>query len=141
MNFTKMNLKKKIFVLIGVLVLCGIIYGVYVWNKPMRDVSDEKGIIITASALYHDYVTDEAASNTKYLNNALEVDGVVIDIKKNDAGATFIILQSDDPMFGINCTFKEEPIGVVVGQTITIKGICTAYLDDVIINQAILVKK
>lgn len=141
MNFTKMNLKKKIFILIGALVLCGVIYGVYVWNKPMRDVSDEKGFPITANALYHDYVTDEAASNTKYLNKALEVNGVVSDVKKNEAGATFIILQSADPMFGINCTFKEEPTTVAVGQTITIKGICTAYLDDVIINQAILINK
>lgn len=125
----------------SVLVLCGLLYGIYVWNKPMRDVADEKGIPVTASALFNEYVTDEAASNTKYLNKALEVTGVVSDVKKNDAGATYVILQSDDPMFGINCTFKEEPVGIAKGQTITLKGICTAYLDDVIVNQAMLVDK
>lgn len=107
----------------------------------MRDVADETGIPVSASVLFNDYVTDEAASNTKYLNKALEVTGIVSDVKKNDAGATYVILQSDDPMFGINCTFKEEPVGIVKGQTITLKGICTAYLDDVIVNQAIQVKK
>ena len=106
----------------------------------MRDVADEKGIAVTASELFKEYVTDEAASNVKYLNQALEVTGVVTGINKNDAGATYVILQSDDPMFGINCTFKEEPVGVAKGQTITLKGICTAYLDDVIVNQAILVR-
>lgn len=141
MNFTNMTLKKNIFVLFGILLLFGIIYGIYEWNKPMRDVSDEKAISISANALYNDYVMDEAASNTKYLNKALEVNGKVTDVKKNDAGATFVILQSADPMFGVNCTFKDEPTGIAVGQTITIKGFCTAYLDDVIINQAILINQ
>lgn len=136
-----MKAKRKILIVLSIVVLCGVMYGVYVWNKPMRDVADETGIPVTASVLYNDYIADETASNTKYLNRALEVTGVVADVKKNDAGATYVILQTEDPMFGINCTFKEEPPGIAKGQTITLKGICTAYLDDVIVNQAIQVKK
>jgi hypothetical protein len=133
-------MKRKIIGLAGVAISVTLVYGLYIWNQPARKVEDEKGIEVDAATLFSDYVADESVANSKYLNKAIEVTGLVTTSKKNDQGFAYVILQSADPVFGINCTFKKD-VGIInSGQTITVKGICTAYLDDVIINQAILVR-
>ena len=132
--------KKKILLLLVIAILCAISYGVYIWNKPARDVVKEAGIKVTAVEIFDTYMKDEVAADKIYLNKAIEVTGVVSDIKKNQEGKTVIYLQSDDPVFGINCTFKAEPGAIDKGSTVTFKGICTGLLSDVIINQGVLVK-
>lgn len=134
-------MRKKNILIIIVLVLIGAIsYGVYVWNKPARDVVKENGLKVSAVEIFAAYMNDEAAADKLYLNKAIEVTGVVSDVKKNQEGKTVIYLQTEDPVFGINCTFKEEPGSISKGSTVTFKGICTGLLSDVIINQGVLVK-
>ena len=126
-----------------VLIVAGIGYGLYVWNKPHRDVKDEKGIIISAVAIFDSFAVNETRANTLYLNKAIQVTGEVTDIKKNQQGQTVIYLKTNDPFFGVNCTFKEDPGPLEKGTTITFKGICTGYLGpdgDVLIQQGIIVK-
>lgn len=134
-------MRKKNILIIIVLVLIGAIsYGVYVWNKPARDVVKENGLKVSAVEIFAAYMNDEAAADKLYLNKAIEVTGVVSEVKKNQEGKTVIYLQTEDPVFGINCTFKEEPGSISKGSTVTFKGICTGLLSDVIINQGVLVK-
>jgi hypothetical protein len=115
-------------------------YGIYLWNKPPRDVTKEKGIQITAVAIFDSFSNNEQAANTRFLNKAIEVTGKVSDVKKNQAGETVVYLQSDDPVFGVNCTFKNDPGAIEKGNTITFKGICTGYLSDVILNEGVMIK-
>ena len=132
---------KKISLIVFVVVVAvGICYAYYIWNKPARDVSKEEGIRITAIAIFDSFTQNEQAANASFLNKAIEVTGKVADVKKNQAGETVVYLQSSDPMFGVNCTFKEDPGLIAKGSTITFKGICTGYLSDVVINEGILVK-
>jgi hypothetical protein len=76
----------------------------------------------------------------QFLNKAIEVTGTVSDVKKNQAGSTVVYLKSDDPIYGVNCTFKQDPGIITKGSTITFKGICTGYLSDVVINEGIMIK-
>jgi hypothetical protein len=103
-------------------------------------VTKEKGIQITAAAIFDSFSNNEQSANVQFLNKAIEVNGKVSDVKKNQAGETVVYLQSDDPVFGVNCTFKQDPGTITKGSTITFKGICTGYLSDVIINEGIMVK-
>lgn len=135
------SVKKKILFAILALFICGAIYGVYVWNKPHRDVTAEKGIEITAAAIFDSFSNNETRANALYLNKAIQVTGVVTEVKKNQDGMAVVYLKSNDPVFGVNCTFKEDPGSLENGTTITFKGICTGFLSDVIINQGIIVKK
>jgi hypothetical protein len=132
---------RKIFMVLIVLIVAGIGYGLYVWNKPHRDVKDEKGILITAAAIFDSFVVNETRANTLYLNKAIQVTGEVAEVKKNQDDQTVVYLKTNDPMFGVNCTFKEDPGPLEKGTTITFKGICTGYLSDVIINQGIIIKE
>ena len=131
--------KKLILGVITVIIISGFSYAYYLWNKPARDVSNEKGIRITAVAIFDSFENNEQAANVSFLNKAIEVSGKVINIKTNQAGNTVVYLQSDDPVFGVNCTFKQNPEKIEKGDNIIFKGVCTGYLSDVILNEGILV--
>ena len=133
--------KKVTLVIVLLIITGGLAYAYYVWNKPQRDVSDEKGIVITAPAIFDSFVNNEAAANKAFLNKAIEVTGTVTGVKKNQAGKTVVYLQSSDPMFGVNCTFKQDPGNIEKGSQITFKGICTGYLSDVVLNDGIIINQ
>jgi hypothetical protein len=132
--------KKIVFLIILLIIIGGVGYGLYVWNKPARDVSKEDGVKITAVALFDSFNNNEQSANAHYLNKAIEVTGKVSDVKKNQAGETVVYLQSSDAVFGVNCTFKQDPGAITKGNMITFKGICTGYLSDVILNEGVLIK-
>ena len=132
--------KKKALIIVSIIVVAGLGYAYYIWNKPARDVTKEQGIQITAIAIFDSFTHNEQAADASFLNKAIEVTGKVTDVKKNQAGGTVVYLQSSDPMFGVNCTFKQDPGPITKGSTITFKGICTGYLSDVVINEGVLVK-
>jgi len=133
--------RRKTVGLITLLFLAVISYGLYVWYKPTRDVTDETAIKIAAPAIFDSFVLNETKANQLYLNKAIEVTGEVAEFKKNQSGQSVVYLKTSDPMFGVNCTFKTDPGFLTKGSTITFKGICTGYLSDVIINQGIIVNQ
>ena len=129
-----------VFIIIGLLIAAGLGYVYYLWNKPARDVADEEAIKITAVAIFDSFTNNEQAANRLYLNKAIEVTGKVTSVQKKQAGKAVVFLQSDDPVYGVNCTFKKDPGTIDNNSIITFKGICTGYLSDVIINEGIRVK-
>lgn len=136
-----MKRKRKYFLaVILVVFLGGFGYALYVWNKPARDVTNEKGIHITAIAIFDSFSNNEQAANISFLNKAIEVTGKVTNVKTNQAGKTVIYLQSNDPVFGVNCTFKQDPGKINKGDNITFKGVCTGYLSDVVLNEGVIIK-
>jgi Tfp pilus assembly protein PilV len=126
---------------IGLLAAAGVVY--YVYNKPHRDVSSEKGVQLSAQNLYDAFRTNENNANKLYLDKAIELTGEVADISTNQDGKTVVNFKTSDPLVVINCTFKDNPGELKPGQTITFKGICTGYIPDanVVINEGVLVKK
>jgi hypothetical protein len=132
---------KIILGIIALIFLAAVGYGVYVWNEPPRDVTNEKSIEITAAAIFDSFTQNETRANELYLNKAIQVKGEVTEFKKNQDGEAVVYLKTTDPVFGVNCTFKEDPGLLEKGTTVTFKGICTGYLSDVIINQGIIVKE
>ncbi|HEX6914206.1 MAG TPA: hypothetical protein VF145_03135 [Chitinophagaceae bacterium] len=130
-----------LFLLFGLLafgIVKGYIY--YLNHKPHRDVSKEQGIRVTARQIFSEFQANESLANQKYLNNAVEVTGEVAEAKTNQDNKAVVLLKADDPVFGVNCTFKEDPGPIQPGTSITFKGICTGFLSDVVINEGVLVK-
>jgi hypothetical protein len=133
--------KKIIFGIIALLILAGVGYGLYVWNMPRPQVENEKGIKITAMAIFDSFTNNESKATAMYVDKAVQVTGIVEEVKKNQSGNTVVILQSKDPLYGVNCTFKEDPGPIQKGSTITFKGFCKSFLSDVYITEGIIVKK
>ena len=133
-----MKTLKKLFIIFVLIasVLAGIAY--YLYNKTAPDVADLSAKPVSAVNLFKDFATNETKANTSYLNKALQVSGKVLEVKQNQNRQTQIILDSGDPMFGIACTMDQTDKQVKPGDHVTIKGICTGYLNDVVIIKSLL---
>ena len=116
---------KKILIAIIALTLLGVCTGVYLWNKPHKKVEDATGITITAVTLSKEYTTNEKKADSAYLNKAIEVSGTISEVDKNQDGGIMIVLQTDDPMTGVQCALREKNATVTKGQNIVIKGFCS----------------
>jgi hypothetical protein len=134
--------KKIIFLGMLLIALGGTTVGTYLWFKPVPATKSMKTeLSISASELFEAFETDEVASNVLYLNKVMEIKGLVREKNTNNAGITVVVLETDDLMFGVNCEFetnggaeKMEP-----GDLVTIKGICTGKLLDVVLNRCIFI--
>ncbi len=134
---------KKTALLIGlIIVVLGVSGVLYVYLKPHRDVTQEKGVQLSAQSLYDAFKANETEANAKYLDKAIELSGEVAEVSTNQDGNTVVNFKTNDPFFVINCTFKIKPGAVKPGQNITFKGICIGYVPDdkVSINEGVLVK-
>jgi hypothetical protein len=118
----------------------------FVWNKDHRTAEDEKPVaVVTASALLNEYETDEAASNAKYLNKTVQVGGSVSSVTKDESGTVVVLLATESMMGTVSCTFSAldgKPVSVDVkeGDQINVKGICSGYTIDVVLEQCAIVK-
>ena len=110
------------------------------WNKPQRKVENEKGMEVTAAQLVKDFQSGEANANKKYLDKAIQVRGVIAEIKNNQDGNATITLASDDAFAGVFCTLKQKTTNLQAGSSVTIKGICSGMLTDVRLREAVVVK-
>ncbi|MCX8480636.1 MAG: hypothetical protein ORN58_01825 [Sediminibacterium sp.] len=134
-------MKKIILIIVAIatVLACSVYYYVFVYAKNHhRDPINEQGIIVTAEKMVNTFQKNEQEANTLYLNKTVEVTGKVASIIKNQENKTVISLQSQDPFSAVACTLKIENNKIYVGQTITIKGICTGFLSDVIVVEAAL---
>lgn len=111
----------------------------YLRNKPKRDVTKETAVTITAQTLWDAYNSNEVTADSVYGNKAVQVSGVVKKISQNQDGNFVVLLETGDPIFGVNCTFKETPANITAGQTINFKGICTGFISSVTIKDGVLI--
>lgn len=105
----------------------------FYYNKPHRSVNDETAIAMDAASLFEKFQSNETEANSLFLNKVLEVKGRVGTVALNTEKKSVIFLETNDPIFGINCTLNNNKEGILVGDSIVIKGICTGYLSDVIL--------
>lgn len=132
-----MKRKTLLFSFLGaIVVLLAAVY--FVWNKPHETVDDKKGIRITAEALAEKFEEDEQSANTTYLNQALEVSGIISEISQNQDGKDVILLESANPFSGVQCTLKEKISNHKEGDSITIKGFCHGYTLAVLLSDCIV---
>lgn len=114
---------------------------IHLYSKPPRNVANETGIPVTATELYAQFSSDHIQANQAYLNKVLQVSGRVLTIKNSRYAEPVVILSTGNPLFGVACSLSQaEPSAQPVkpGETITIKGICTGYLSDVVLSNSII---
>ncbi len=133
---------KRIIFVLSVLALLGGVYAYREYHRSHASMSESKtDLKATASELYASFQLDEASANTKYLGKIIEVSGTVSTSGVED-GATTVTLKSDSETGGVSC--KLDPLSKHTrttfqeGEQITLKGICTGYLMDVVLERAIV---
>ena len=140
-HLTTRNMRKKITLAVVALVLIGFMYGYYQYNRPIQSlVNATPDFKLSSTQLVEEFGKDEIKANQMYLGKILQIEGEVIAIESSKP--TVIILEGVD--FGtVRAEMNSEstPNENLVGQTITIKGSCSGFLLDVILNECVLIKK
>ncbi|MFY8003610.1 MAG: OB-fold protein [Chitinophagaceae bacterium] len=139
-------MKQKLIVatlFLAVLAIAGTWF--FVFYKPThfkRNVAKEAGLVITADSLVKAFQQNETAANTQFLNKAIEVTGVVTEVAKTEQGNTTVLIASGDAFTNVYCTLQANETKVPQpNKVISVKGLCTGFLSDVVIIDAIIIDK
>lgn len=138
------GLKFKIISGIFILIIVCLFLLLKIYNKPHTDVRNVKSDIITnVENLLAEYEQDEALANKKYTDQIIQVNGTIFEIS-NLRGNMVITLKNPKSKSSIICHFLPEDYDKSLilekGQNVTIKGVCTGFLLDVILVRCVIVK-
>lgn len=134
--------KSLLLLLLLLLVGAGIAYKMY--NKPHADLSQAKAdVTLDATALFTEFSEGEEAANTKYLNKVIDVKGTVTEVKAGEV--TTVALQTNDDMGGvvaaeISPTAAAKAATLQAGSSVTVRGTCSGFLQDVVLQNAVIVE-
>lgn len=118
-------------------VLAGAYYGFSEFNRGNVGAG-KTDFKVSTTELFEAFDDDETAANAKYLDKTVEVTGVIQKVSKNKEGKVTITLDGG-MMFGITCEmFDSEKLDQYKkGAKVTLKGICTGYLSDVVLVRCV----
>ena len=135
-----MSTKNKIIIVIASIAVIAFsaYYYIFIYSSNNhRQVQSETAIAITSDSLVAKYQADEKLANSLYLNKAVAVTGNLLSIDKNQEGKTTLVIGRSDSFSNVSVTMSSDsPITKKVGAPITIKGLCTGALSDVVITDA-----
>lgn len=135
-----MNFKKYILPL--VVIIAFIIYKVY--NKSHVNIANSvEDISVSVKKIVEDFSSDETLANTIYLDKIVSVKGELSEIK-NANEKTILILTSKDIFETVQAELSSNAAQKIknytIGKPITVKGMCTGYLMDVILVKCELIE-
>jgi hypothetical protein len=138
----------KIYVKIAlgvVLLLVIVIIGValYYYNLKPKDLREVKpDFFLSATELQQAFDLNEADATTKYVNKVVEVTGEILSAKPGEKDSYNIALKTGNESSMVNCNFPvlSDPEAFHVGDSITLRGVCSGYLMDVLLNNCVAVK-
>ncbi len=141
-----MNKFKIIVIVVLIAVVVVVLSGLYMYNKPHRDIAGEKANFNLEAVLFIDeFNADENASNTKYLDKVILVTGQVVSISETQSGLTIYL---EDEFDGISANFdslyvsKNQAIlkNLATGSDVSVKGKCDGklLLQGIILNGCII---
>lgn len=128
--------KKTILGVVALVLALGALAGYRMYNKPHLDLAtvtaDYK---LSASELFADYETDEAGANVKYLDKVVRVEGKILEVNTDESGQTSLTLDGGGMLGGVICQLDPDlkQTTFSTGQHITLNGLCTGMLMDVVL--------
>lgn len=145
-------MKKRTILLIAVVIAAISAYVYIQINRKPPDLTEQEAAYTrTAVALIHAFETNEQQALDSFVNQIIEVEGIV----KNTEGAerTAIIVLGDDRSqtsirFSLDSSHPVLANALRRGMSIRIKGICTGYNPDemglgadIILNKSVIIYK
>lgn len=135
---------KKIFYIVVIALVIAMFVGYKLYNKPHANLQTQKAeVTLSASKLFEVFDADEEKANTLYLNKVIEVNGDVVEIR-NVEGNTQLVLACGSDLANVVCEMDQRYIdkltNISPGQSVTIRGMCSGKLMDIVINQSVLIK-
>jgi hypothetical protein len=127
----KKHIKLVLYIKLGLIAMVAIIV-FFVFNKPHRDVAQTApAFSLSATELFNNYDANEAASNKKYLDKVLQVEGKVLEIILENPAKPEAVFTTENAAGTVTCGFKPEELekvkAIKIHSTITIKGECKGF--------------
>jgi hypothetical protein len=140
-----MKTSRYILIVILILVAAGGWYAYQEYNRRPADLTELKADFnLGAAELITAFSNDEGAANKSYLNKNLAVKGVIRSIDKDDKGLNSVLLGTDVDISSVSCQMDSvhnaDAGRLKVGEEVTMKGVCTGYLTDVILVRCVIEK-
>jgi hypothetical protein len=134
-------MKKLLYLIITLFIIAIIAYFV-VMNMPKASIKgNDAAYTISAVELYADFEKNENQANKKYIGKTIIIEGIISEIDTDKNGATVLFINSADAMNGILCTLEPGQKGdFKENQSIKVKGLCTGFLQDVVLNKCVIVE-
>jgi len=139
-------MKKSIkiaLVVVATLGLAGICVGLYLFNLQAIDLQKAKpDFAMTSIDLQKAFEDNEAVSITKYVNKIIEVTGTIESVKAGEGNITNVALKTGSELSSVICTLSPQsgPAPLVSGNEVTIRGECSGFLMDVLMNNCVVIK-
>ena len=122
--------------------LAAILAALYYYNLRSTDMTKAKpDFVITASALGKAFADDETKASVTYINKILEVTGRIASVKPAENSVVSISLVTENDLSSVICTLPaiSDPSVFRVGDEITLRGECSGFLMDVLLNNCALI--
>jgi len=134
----------KALILLGFVAVA--IGGGYAWNEYTREKTKASELpvkeTVTATELLTAFNTDDATATTRFVGTTeqvVQVSGTIRSVDVASNGITNVVLETGDAMAGVVCEFTADdvPDQWKAGDAITVKGICTGMLMDVVLVRCV----
>jgi hypothetical protein len=128
---------------VSFIALAGILAALYMYNLKHTDMAKAKpDFVITATLLQKEFEDNETTASAKYTNKIIEVTGIITSIKPADNNVINITLTTGSDFSSVICTFPAiaDPSELKPGSEITLRGECSGYLMDVLLNNCAVIK-
>jgi len=129
---------------ISLIAIGGILAALYLYNLQHADTSKAKpDFVISAALLQKEFGDNEKLASEKYINKLVEVSGKISSVKPGENDITSITLETDSPFSSVICTIAAgtDISKLTVGNEITIRGECSGFLMDVLLNNCSLIQQ
>ncbi|MCB0567352.1 MAG: hypothetical protein KDD01_23535 [Phaeodactylibacter sp.] len=134
---------KKLIGIGFLLALLGLGVGYFMYNKPHQNMEKaEADMTLESTALFSAFEANEAEANEKYLDKVIKISGTVKEVNTDEEGNISLTLESGNELFGVICQMdnltKQEKTDFKIGEQVTLKGICTGMLMDVVLVRCVV---
>jgi hypothetical protein len=139
----KTYIKIALFV-VTFIALSAILAALYLYNLKHTDMAKAKpDFVISAAVLQKAFEDDETAASTKYINKIIEVTGTIATVKSGENNVLSISLVTSSDISLVICTFPaiNDHTKFNKGDEITLRGECSGFLMDVLLNNCAAVNK
>jgi hypothetical protein len=137
----KTSIKVALFVVFFI-ALAGILGALYLYNKKHADMSRVKpDFVISAILLQKEFEDNENAASEKYINKTVEITGTIASVNEGEDISVSVTLNTGSPLSSVICTFNvtTDPTALIPGKEVTIRGECSGYLMDVLLNNCAVI--
>jgi len=134
----------KIALLVVVLIAIGGLFAaLYLYNLKPRDLQKAKPhFSISADDFQKAFNENEKAASTRYINKIIDVSGTIASVQSGEKNTFNVALKTGNELSSIICTFHSIKDTTILrsGNQIIIRGVCSGFLMDVLLNNCVIVK-